>query len=117
MRIELGFRKLKRRQLKGEVTLRSRFSEGVNQELWSILVAYNLLRREMTDIASEAGVLPTRISFVAVLNILVSQVRMSAKGATGNIHNRLKAIRENVKAISFRKKAPKIRSFSVLYSA
>ena len=52
----------------------------------------------MTDIASEAGVLPTRISFVAALIILVSQVRVSAGAAAGNIPKHLKRMRENVKA-------------------
>nr|WP_159873206.1 MULTISPECIES: transposase [unclassified Raoultella] len=96
--IELGYGELKRRQLKGEVTLRSRFPEGVKQELWGILVSYNLLRKEMVDIAGEAGVIPTRISFIAALNILVSQVRVSGKGAAGSIPKHLKGMRENVKA-------------------
>ncbi|MCP1108623.1 type IX secretion system membrane protein PorP/SprF, partial [Serratia nevei] len=43
--------------------------------------SYNLLRKEITDIADEAGVLPRRISFVAALNLLVSQVRVSDRGA------------------------------------
>ncbi|VGG02864.1 Uncharacterised protein [Klebsiella pneumoniae] len=34
----------------------------------------------MADIAAEAEVLPTRISFIAALNILVSQVRVCGKG-------------------------------------
>lgn len=78
--IELGYDELKRRQLKGETTLRSRFPEG---ELWGVIVAYNLLRKEMADIAAEAEVLPTRISFIAALNILVSQVRVCGKGGRG----------------------------------
>ncbi|ECL4489400.1 hypothetical protein FTH80_05250 [Salmonella enterica subsp. enterica] len=52
----------------------------------------------MTDIAAEAGVVPTRISFVAALNILVSQVRVSGKGAAGNIPRHLKGMRQNVKS-------------------
>ncbi|MCP1108609.1 IS4 family transposase, partial [Serratia nevei] len=92
--IELGYGELKRRQLKGEVTLRSRFPEGVKQELWGILVGYNLLRKEITDIADEAGVLPRRISFVAALNLLVSQVRVSDRGAPGNIPKHLRGMRE-----------------------
>lgn len=37
----------------------------------------------MADIAAEAEVLPTRISFIAALNILVSQVRVCGKGGGG----------------------------------
>lgn len=114
--IELGYGELKRRQLKGEVTLRSRFPEGVKQELWGILVAYNLLRKEMTAIASEAGVIPTRISFVAALNILISQVRVSGKGAAGNIPKHLKGMRKNVKAFILPEKRKHRRyNRSVLY--
>lgn len=114
--IELGYGELKRRQLKGEVTLRSRFPEGVKQELWGILVSYNLLRKEMVDIAGEAGVIPTRISFVAALNILISQVRVSGKGAAGNIPKHLKGMRENVKAFILPEKRKHRRyDRSVLY--
>ncbi len=114
--IELGYGELKRRQLKGEVTLRSRFPEGVKQELWGVLVSYNLLRKEMTDIAAEAGVAPTRISFVAALNILVSQVRVSGKGAAGNVPKHLKGMRENVKSFILPEKRKHRRyDRSVLY--
>lgn len=114
--VELGYGELKRRQLKGEVTLRSRFPEGIKQELWGILVSYNLLRKEMVDIAGEAGVIPTRISFVAALNILISQVRVSGKGAVGNIPKHLKGMRENVKAFILPEKRKHRRyDRSVLY--
>ncbi|MCP1108620.1 hypothetical protein M6G53_25360, partial [Serratia nevei] len=42
----------------------------------------------------EAGVLPRRISFVAALNLLVSQVRVSDRGAPGNIPKHLRGMRE-----------------------
>lgn len=114
--IEMGYGELKRRQLKGEVTLRSRFAEGVKQELWGILIPYNLLRKEMVAIAGEAKVNPTRISFMAALNLLVSQVRVCGKGAAGNIPKHLKAMRENVKAFILPEKRKHRRyDRSVLY--
>jgi hypothetical protein len=39
----------------------------VTQELWGGPLAYNLVRLEMERVAEEAGVEPTRISFVAAL--------------------------------------------------
>lgn len=69
----------------------------------------------MTDIASEAGVLPTRISFVAALIILVSQVRVSAGAAAGNIPKHLKRMRENVKAFILSEKKHRRYDRSVLY--
>ena len=43
---------------------------GVRQELWGIALAYNLVRVEMERVAAEAGVPPTRISFVAALAMI-----------------------------------------------
>jgi hypothetical protein len=42
----------------------------VKQELWGIFLAYNLIRLEMTRIAVEADVEPTRISFVEALRLI-----------------------------------------------
>ena len=55
--IEEGFGEIKCNQLQGEITLRSRFPEGVRQELWGVLLGYNLIRLEMVAIAEEAKVL------------------------------------------------------------
>ncbi|WP_083698243.1 IS4 family transposase, partial [Shewanella sp. UCD-KL21] len=51
--IEEGYGELKQTQLQSKVTLRSRFAEGVRQELWGVLTAYNLVRLEMVAIAKE----------------------------------------------------------------
>ena len=53
-----------------EETIRSRTPEGVRQELWGIALAYNLVRVEMEHAADEAGVEPTRISFVNALALV-----------------------------------------------
>ncbi|MCP1108625.1 IS4 family transposase, partial [Serratia nevei] len=64
----------------------------------------------------EAGVLPRRISFVAALNLLVSQVRVSDRGAPGNIPKHLRGMRENVKAFILPEKRKHRRyDRSVLY--
>ena len=53
-----------------EETIRSRTPEGIHQELWAIGLAYNLVRVEMERAADEAGVAPTRISFVNALSMI-----------------------------------------------
>jgi len=53
----------------GEI-IRSRTAAGVDQELWGILLAYNLIRLEMERTANDFGVEPTRISFVTSLRII-----------------------------------------------
>ncbi|EHS6108839.1 IS4 family transposase [Salmonella enterica] len=94
--IERGFGELKSQQLKNEVTLRSRFPEGVRQEIWGILIACNLIRKEMSFIAEEANVLPVRISFIAALNLIESQVRYCELSPTGTLPERLKRMRKNI---------------------
>ncbi|HHG3049835.1 TPA: IS4 family transposase, partial [Vibrio parahaemolyticus] len=47
--------------------LRSQSVEGIEQEIWGILIAYNLVRMETSRIAKEANVSPLRISFMMAL--------------------------------------------------
>lgn len=68
--IELGYGEIKTRLLERQEAIRSRTPEGVRQELWAILLAYNLVRVEMERAASEAGVEPRRISFVHALSMI-----------------------------------------------
>jgi hypothetical protein len=70
--IELGYDEIKTHLLAREETIRSRTPEGVRQELWGILVAYNLVRVEMERAADQAGVEPRRISFVNALSMIRS---------------------------------------------
>ena len=65
--LELGFGEIKTDMLERLETLRSKSPGAVAQELWGILLVYNLVRLEMERIAGELGVVPTRISFVAAL--------------------------------------------------
>ncbi|MFW1250829.1 hypothetical protein ACEV8Q_13030 [Vibrio parahaemolyticus] len=53
--------------LEDELLLRSQSVEGIEQEVWGILIAYNLVRVEISRIAKEAEVLPLRISFMMAL--------------------------------------------------
>lgn len=69
--IELGYDEIKTHLLAREEAIRSRTPESVRQELWAIALAYNLVRVEMERAADEAGVPPTRISFVNALSMIV----------------------------------------------
>jgi hypothetical protein len=61
--VELGFREIKQGMQKKSTTLRSKLPELVRQEVWGMLIAYNLLRHEMAQMASELQVQPQRLSF------------------------------------------------------
>lgn len=71
--VELGYDEMKTHLLAREEALRSRSPEAVRQELWAICLAYNLVRLEMERAADEAGVPPTRISFVNALSMICTQ--------------------------------------------
>jgi Transposase DDE domain len=71
--IELGFGELKTDMLQRLEAIRSRSPDAVKQELWGLLLAYNLVRLEMERIADEAGVAPTRISFVAAPRLIINE--------------------------------------------
>lgn len=94
--IELGYNEVKRVMLRREETTRSKKPRGVAQELWALALAYNLVRFETDRIADEAGVLPTRISFVAALNFIESALRMWGADSAGRLPERLRRLREDV---------------------
>lgn len=61
--IEMGFRDIKQGMLAGAPVLRSKLPELVRQEMWGVLIAYNLLRQEMRGMADELQIEPQRLSF------------------------------------------------------
>lgn len=68
--IELGYRETKTYLLERSTPLRSKKPEGVRQELWGILLAYNLIRYRMAVAATKSGVRPLQLSFKhCLLNI------------------------------------------------
>jgi hypothetical protein len=71
--IELGYDELKTELLQREEAIRSKSPEGVAQELWGVLIAYNLIRLEMEQLADEVAVEPIRVSFIAALRLIVDE--------------------------------------------
>lgn len=94
--IEIGYDELKTELLDREETLRSKSVDGVNQELWGVLITYNLIRVEIERIAAEAGVEPTRISFVSAMRLIADEWLWCAVGTPGTIPKKLAALREKV---------------------
>jgi hypothetical protein len=68
--LELAYDELKTELLESEETLRSRTPDLVAQEIWGILLAYQLVRLEMERVAAHLGVPPTRIGFVAAMRLI-----------------------------------------------
>jgi hypothetical protein len=95
--IEMGYDEIKTDMLDREETIRSKSPVGIRQELWGILLAFNLVRLEMERIADEAGVEPTRISFVAAQRFICDEWMWSAGAAPGTIPRHLKKLRATIK--------------------
>lgn len=94
--VELGYNEVKRVMLAREESTRSKSPRGVAQELWGLGIAYNLVRFEAERVAVDAGVPPTRISFVAALNFIETALRTWGTESAGRLPERLKKLREDV---------------------
>lgn len=94
--IELGYDEIKTEMLERQEAIRSQTPRGVEQELWGVALAYNLVRLEMTRIAEEAGVPPNRISFVAALRLIRDEWMWLAGSSPGAIPKHLRRLRATV---------------------
>ena len=91
--IELGYDEIKTEVLEREESIRSKSPTAVAQEIWGILIAYNLVRLEMERVADEAGVEPTRISFIAALHLVCDEWLWCAVASPGAIPKHLRKLR------------------------
>ena len=95
--IELGFGEIKTDMLERLETIRSKSPEAVAQEMWGVLIAYNLIRLEMERVAGELGVAPTQISFVAALREFVNEWHLATIVSPGTIPNRLATLADHLR--------------------
>jgi len=80
--------------------LRSKQPERVYQEMWGLLLAYNLIRVEMERFADEANVAPTAISFVTAFNLICDEwIWLAGTATPGQIPRQLKRLREDMRRL------------------
>ena len=98
---EIGYDELKTHLLNRQEAIRSKTPAGVRQELWGIALAYNLVRLEMERVAAEAGVPPTRISFVSSLAMIRDEFHtLSLRSMTpGAVPASLSRLRQRLKRL------------------
>lgn len=68
--IEIAFDELKTHMLERTESLRSKSPVGVRQEIWGILLAYNLIRHRMALAARKLEIEPREMSFVYSLRLV-----------------------------------------------
>ncbi|MBD1560068.1 transposase, partial [Vibrio sp. S9_S30] len=102
--IEQGYGELKQRQLNNQAILRSQKVEGVYQELWGILISYNLVRLEMKRMAEQHAVEPLRISFINALRLIQDEFLWCSGRTSGTVPKKLQNLRESGKRLILPKK-------------
>jgi hypothetical protein len=95
-RIETGYRQIKQDVLGSGLTLRSGTPQMVYQEIWGALLAYNLVRLEMAEVAAEAQVRPTQLSFTTAPHYLRHEWGWMAIEVPGKLLARLLSLRNRL---------------------
>lgn len=96
--IELGFREIKQGMQKNATTLRSKLPALVRQEVWGTLIAYNLLRHEIAQMANELHVPPQRLSFQWLALAITTALYHWPLQTPGTFPKRLARLREQARA-------------------
>ena len=76
--IETSYRELKQTMLGTALTLRSQTVEGVYQEIWGTLIAYNLIRLEIAKAALTVKCDPTEVSFIRAFHLIQFELHWAA---------------------------------------
>jgi len=98
--IETSYRELKQSMMGMALTLRSKTVEGVQQEIWGALIAYNLVRQEIAKAALEAKCAPTDISFIRAFHTIQYELRWAAvTRSQGKLPALLKRLRQRLVAL------------------
>ena len=91
--LELGFDEMKTVMLEREEALRSKSPRGIAQELFGLVLSYNLVRVEMERTAALAGLPPNRISFIASVRCIKEFWFWANLTSLGSIPKRLRKMR------------------------
>jgi hypothetical protein len=108
--IELGYREMKQHMLESRFTLRSHLPELIHQELWGVLLAYNLIRYKMILMAkSLKSVFPNQLSFRDASSHIIHTLTMMPIYAPGNVPRIVIDIERN--AAQFKLEGKRERSY------
>ena len=95
--IETSYRELKQTMLGAALTLRSRTVDGVYQEIWGTLMAYNLIRLEISKAALAVKCEPSEVSFVRAFHLIQFELHWAAVTRSyGKLPQSMKHLRERL---------------------
>ena len=95
--VETSYREIKQSMMGMALSLRSLSVDTTRQEIWGVLIAYNLVRLEMARAAEQAKCAPTEISFVFALSAFqYEMLHAAALHSQGNLPGLLKRMRDRI---------------------
>lgn len=95
--IETSYRELKQTMLGTALTLRSKTKDGVYQEIWGTLIAYNLIRLEIAKAALTVKCEPTEVSFIRAFHLIQFELHwMAVTRSYGKLPASMKHLRERL---------------------
>lgn len=93
--LEIGYDEIKTHTLDREEALRSKAPERVRQEVWGLLLAYNLVRRQIEKFAATQDVHPLRISYRNTL-LLVRNLCACASTGVGSVRKLIDSMEQTM---------------------
>lgn len=91
--IEMGYREMKQSLLNSEFTLRSKKPEMVCQELWGVLLSYNIIRYQMVRMAkTKPGICANQLSFTTCATSIIHLIYGFWLEAAGTIPKRIDSL-------------------------
>ncbi|HCG80334.1 MAG: IS4 family transposase [Oceanospirillaceae bacterium] len=103
--IELGFRDIKSSMQGNAITLRSKKVDLIYQEVWGMLLTYNIIRRESAQAAVAFGLSPSDMSFKhACKYIAVQLIVMADAQPISRTGKRLSELRSGVSGLVLRRR-------------
>ena len=104
--IELGFRDIKSSMLSNAITLRSKKVDLIYQEIWGILLAYNLVRREASHASASHGQRAKDIRFKMAFDYIAANlVVMAGAQPASKTGRRLKDLRSGISNLFLERKS------------
>ena len=95
--IETSYREMKQTMLGSMLTLRSKTVDGVYQEIWGTLIAYNLIRLEIAKAALVVKCEPTEVSFIRAFHLIQFELHWAAVTRSyGKLPASMKHLRERL---------------------
>lgn len=95
--IETSYRELKQTMLGAALTLRSQTVDGVYQEIWGTLTAYNLIRLEIAKAALAVKCEPSEVSFIRAFHLIQFELHWAAVTRSyGKLPQSMKHLRERL---------------------